>query len=52
MLDTGLLSSVPLFVPHARVADDARRRGAGKVLVAGPADDEMLAALVAYFQAS
>lgn len=52
MLDVELLSSVPLFVPHLRVAEAARRRGAREALVAGPADDEMLAALVAYFRAS
>jgi uroporphyrinogen-III synthase len=52
MLDAGLLRSLPFFVPHARVADEARRLGAREGLAAGPGDDEMLAALVAYFQAS
>ncbi len=41
--------SAPLFVPHPRVADDARRLGFARVVVAGPGDGEMLAALVAYF---
>ena len=50
LLDTGLLRSLPLFVPHERVADEARRLGAQEVLVAGPGDDEMFAALVAYFK--
>jgi uroporphyrinogen-III synthase len=50
MLERELLSSLPLFVPHERVADEARRRGVREALVAGPGDDEMLAALVAYFQ--
>ncbi len=50
MLERDLLASVPLFVPHPRVADEARRRGAREALVAGPGDDEMLAALVAYFK--
>jgi uroporphyrinogen-III synthase len=50
MLDRDLLRGLPLFVPHERVAGDARRAGVREVLVAGPADDEMLAALVAYFQ--
>lgn len=45
-----LLAATPLFVPHARVADDARLLGIGAVQVAGPADEEMLAALVAYFR--
>jgi uroporphyrinogen-III synthase len=50
LLDPGLLHGLPLFVPHARVADEARRLGAGQTRVAGPADDEMFAALVAYFE--
>jgi len=45
-----LLAATPLFVPHARVADAARLLGIGAVQVAGPADEEMLAALVAYFR--
>ena len=44
-----LLAATPLFVPHARVGDEARLLGLGSVQVAGPADEEMLAALVAYF---
>jgi uroporphyrinogen-III synthase len=43
------LSRVPLFVPHARVAGEAARRGLARVTVGGPRDAEMLAALVAYF---
>ena len=43
------LSAIPLFVPHARVADEAARRGWGRPIVAGPRDAEMAAALVAYF---
>jgi uroporphyrinogen-III synthase len=43
------LAATPLFVPHARVGEDARLLGMRQVEVAGPADDEMLAALVAYF---
>jgi uroporphyrinogen-III synthase len=50
MLDAELLRALPLFVPHERVAAEARRRGVREALVAGPADDEMLNALVAYFQ--
>jgi uroporphyrinogen-III synthase len=52
MLEPELLRSLPLFVPHQRVADEARRRGARQALVAGPADDEMLEGLVAYFKVS
>jgi uroporphyrinogen-III synthase len=43
------LAATPLFVPHARVGDEARLLGLGSVQVAGPADEDMLAALVAYF---
>jgi uroporphyrinogen-III synthase len=50
LLDAELLNSLPLFVPHARVADEARRLGARETIAAGPADDEMLASLVAYFR--
>jgi uroporphyrinogen-III synthase len=50
LLDAGLLRQLPLFVPHQRVAAEARRLGGREVLVAGPGDDEMFAALVAYFK--
>jgi uroporphyrinogen-III synthase len=43
------LSRVALFVPHARIAEDARRRGLARTIVAGPGDAETAAALVAYF---
>lgn len=43
------LAAVPVFVPHARVAEEAARHGLGRAVVAGPRDAEMLAALVAYF---
>lgn len=52
MLDRELLCSLPLFVPHARVAAQAQRLGAREAIAAGPGDDEMLARLVAYFQVS
>jgi uroporphyrinogen-III synthase len=50
LLEADLLRRLPLFVPHQRVAAEARRLGAQEVLVAGPGDDEMFAALVAYFK--
>ena len=50
MLDPGVLRAMPIFVPHARVADEARARGAKEVVVAGPSDEQMLDALVAYFR--
>lgn len=43
------LRAAPLFVPHARVADQAKALDVRSVVVAGPADAEMMAALVAYF---
>jgi uroporphyrinogen-III synthase len=43
------LASIPLVVPHARVAGQAAQRGLARVLVAGPRDAQMVAALVAYF---
>lgn len=42
----------PLFVPHARVAEQAERLGVRKVTVSGPGDDETLSALVAYFRSA
>jgi uroporphyrinogen-III synthase len=51
MLEPELLRSLPLFVPHARVAAEAQRFGARATFVAGPGDDEMMTSLVAYFQA-
>jgi len=50
-LGQGWLREAPLFVPHARVASEAARLGVSTVRVAGPADEEMHAALVAYFAA-
>ena len=52
MLAGGPLAALPLFVPHERVAAEARRLGAREALVAGPGDDETAAALVAYFAPS
>ncbi len=46
------LSGIPLFVPHPRVAGEAQRRGLARVIVAGPGDAEMAAALVAHFGAA
>jgi len=43
------LAGTALFVPHTRVAGEAARQGLGQVLVAGPGDAQMTAALVAYF---
>lgn len=43
------LREAAFFVPHARVAEQAARLGVRKALVAGPGDEEVVAALVAYF---
>jgi uroporphyrinogen-III synthase len=43
------LRDTPLFVPHARIADEASRFGVARVRIAGASDEEMHAALVAYF---
>ncbi len=45
----GLLRATPVFVPHPRVAVEARELGIAAVVEAGAADEEMLGALVAYF---
>jgi uroporphyrinogen-III synthase len=43
------MQEIPVFVPHPRVAEDAARRGLQRVIVAGPRDAEMLAALAGHF---
>jgi uroporphyrinogen-III synthase len=48
----GKLRGIPLFVPHARVAAAARQRGLEQVIVAGAADAQVAAALVAHFGAA
>jgi uroporphyrinogen-III synthase len=46
------LEVTPLFVSHPRIAQEARRLGAAKIVLAGPGDGEMVDALVAYFKGS
>jgi uroporphyrinogen-III synthase len=50
VLDPGMLRSTPLFVPHARIAERARALSVREVVLAGHGDEDMLAALVAYFR--
>ena len=50
MLDPAFLRARPMFVPHPRVADTARAHEVREVLLAGPSDEQMLDALVAYFR--
>ncbi|HEX5477543.1 MAG TPA: uroporphyrinogen-III synthase [Burkholderiales bacterium] len=45
------LRGTPLFAAHERIGEQARRLGIGTVLVAGPGDAQMLARVVAYFEA-
>jgi uroporphyrinogen-III synthase len=49
VLDPELLRSTPLFVPHARIAAQARALSAREVVLAGHSDEEMLDALMAYW---
>jgi uroporphyrinogen-III synthase len=46
------LARTPLLVPHARVAREAERLGLSRIVVTGPGDAQVLAALVAYFSAA
>ena len=50
VLDPELLRSTPLFVPHPRIADQARGLAARTVVLAGHTDEEMHEALMAYFR--
>ncbi len=43
------LKKTPAFVPHARIADQARALGLSKVIPTGPGDDGLVAGLVQYF---
>jgi uroporphyrinogen-III synthase len=44
-----LLRATPVFVPHPRVADAARRLGVLQVTVTDPADEGLVAALASFF---
>jgi uroporphyrinogen-III synthase len=46
------LRKTPLFVPHPRIAAEARRLGLGEASVGGASDQEMLERLVAYFRSA
>ena len=50
VLDPELLRSTPLFVPHPRIAEQARTLAARSVVLAGHTDEQMLEALMAYFR--
>jgi uroporphyrinogen-III synthase len=42
------LQATPLFVPHARIAETARESGLHNIILSGPADAGIMAALLAY----
>lgn len=48
--DKAALLPVPLFVPHARIAELARRQGWREAIVSASGDDGTLAALIAWAQ--
>lgn len=48
--DQARLQQLPLFVPHARIAEKARASGFTKVVLTGPADAGLLAGLCDYNQ--
>lgn len=48
-LGQGWLKHTPTFVPHARIAEQARALGLHDVLVTAPADAGLLAGLLEYF---
>lgn len=44
------LKATPIFVNHARIAEQAKEHGLQAVLAAAPGDEAMLACLIHYFQ--
>lgn len=47
-----LLKHTPLFVPHARIAEEARLLGLRRIVPTAPGDEGLLAGLITYFSAS
>jgi uroporphyrinogen-III synthase len=45
------LKRTPVFVPHARIAEQARALGLSRIETTGPADDGLVAGLIGYFSA-
>jgi uroporphyrinogen-III synthase len=43
------LKKTPVFVPHARIAEQARLLGLQHISITGPGDDGLVAGLVDYF---
>ena len=44
------LSGLPLFVPHARIAEHASQLGFSTVIATGPGEDGLVAGIVEYFR--
>ncbi len=44
------LKKTPAFVPHARIAEQARDLGLDRVIPTGPGDDGLMAGLMQYFE--
>ncbi|NWG32140.1 MAG: uroporphyrinogen-III synthase [Rhodocyclaceae bacterium] len=51
-LGQGWLRNTPTFVPHARIAEQARALGLRHVILTGPADAGLLAGLTDYYSCS
>ena len=49
-LGQAYLRHTPVFVPHARIAEQARALGLQQVITTGPADDGLLTGLMQYFR--
>lgn len=49
-LGQSYLRHTPVFVPHARIAEQAHALGLQQVITTGPADDGLMAGLMQYFQ--
>jgi uroporphyrinogen-III synthase len=48
-LGQSYLKQTPVFVPHARIAEQARALGLARIELTGPADDGLVAGLLRYF---
>lgn len=44
-----LLAGTPLFVPHARIAEQAQQLGLERIVATGPGDAGLVSALIEYF---
>ena len=44
------LRKTPVFVPHQRIAEQARQLGCHEIILTGPADDGLICGLTEYFR--